>query len=118
MTREEAIELKAAAGRLMYSDNKDIRDYNMLIDFIESTLRPISQEQIEKVRGEWEFDAAATDGKFGGIRCSKCHTACSFGGEHAFHNAKNFEHFCPHCGAPMTDKSMEIVMKRLEDIYA
>lgn len=46
MTREEAIELKAAVGRLMYSDNKDIRDYNTLIDFIESARRPVSREQV------------------------------------------------------------------------
>ena len=62
---------------------------------------------------KWEFDAAATEGKFGGIRCSKCHTAGSFGGEHAFHNAKTFEHFCSHCGAPMTDEAVEMVMERL-----
>ena len=51
MTREEAIELKAAVGRLMYSDNKDIRDYNALIDFIDTALRPVSREQVEKA--EW-----------------------------------------------------------------
>lgn len=49
MTREETIELKAAVGRLMYSDNKDIRDYNALIDFIESALRPVSREQLDVV---------------------------------------------------------------------
>lgn len=46
MTLEEAIELKAAVGRLMYSNNKDVRDYNALIDFIESALRPVSREQV------------------------------------------------------------------------
>ena len=46
MTIEEAIELKAAVGRLMYSNNKDVRDYNALIDFIESALRPVSREQV------------------------------------------------------------------------
>lgn len=50
MTREEAIELKAAVGRLMYSDNKDIRDYNALIAFIDSALRPVSREQVEKFK--------------------------------------------------------------------
>ena len=50
MTREEAIELKAAVGRLMYSNNKDVRDYNALIDFIESALRPISREPLEKFK--------------------------------------------------------------------
>lgn len=50
MTREEAIELKAAVGRLMYSNNKDVRDYNALIDFIESALRPVSREKVEKFK--------------------------------------------------------------------
>lgn len=29
-------ELRAAAARLMYNDNRDVNDYNTLIDFIES----------------------------------------------------------------------------------
>lgn len=37
------LELKAAAARLMYGDNRDIRDYNALIEFIEN---------IEKESGE------------------------------------------------------------------
>lgn len=46
MTLEKAIELKAAVGRLMYSDNKDTRDYNALIEFIDASLRPVSREQV------------------------------------------------------------------------
>ena len=88
------------------------------LDMAITALRPVSREQVEKVwRGEWEFDAAATEGEFGGIRCSKCHTAVSFGGKHAFHNAKTFEHFCPHCGAPMTDEAVDMVMKRMEKLH-
>ena len=49
MTLEKAIELKAAVGRLMYSDNRDIRDYNALIEFIDASLRSVSQEQGEGV---------------------------------------------------------------------
>lgn len=49
MTLEKAIELKAAVGRLMYLDNKDIRDYNALIEFIDESLRSVSQEQGENV---------------------------------------------------------------------
>lgn len=49
MTLEKAIELKAAVGRLMYSDNRDIRDYNALIEFIDASLRSVSQEQGEDV---------------------------------------------------------------------
>lgn len=46
MTLEKAIELKAAVGRLMYSDNKDARDYNALIEFIDASLRPVSRERV------------------------------------------------------------------------
>ena len=31
----DQIELRAAAARLMYNDNRDIRDYYMLIEFID-----------------------------------------------------------------------------------
>lgn len=107
MTREEAIELKAAVGRLMYSNNKDVRDYNALIDFIESAVRPISREQLEKVwGGEWVgvpsmgvYDTA----------CSKC--GCCPGIR--FWSSD----FCPNCGAPMTDKAVDMVMERLEALY-
>lgn len=102
MTREEAIELKAAAGRLMYSDNKDIRDYNMLIDFIESTLCPVSREQVEKVwRGEWEVDEF-------GHKCSKCGEYLPSGDDDIF------PQFCPNCGDAKTDEAVEMVMENLE----
>ena len=106
MTNEEAIELKAAVGRLMYSNNKDVRDYNALIDFIESALRPVSREQVEKVwRGEWVgvpnmgvYDTA----------CSKCGYCPGI----RFWSSD----FCPHCGAPMTDEAVEMVMERMEEM--
>ena len=31
-------------------------------------------------------------------------------------SADNFLDFCPSCGAPMTDKAVDIVMKRLEEM--
>lgn len=98
MTREEAIELKAAVGRLMYSDNKDIRDYNALIDFIESALRPVSREQVEKVCGG----------------CEKCNGAGEYS-RYAENLTKTLlAKYCPHCGRPLTDEAVEMVMRRLE----
>lgn len=35
MTHTELIELRAAAARLLYSDDRKAEDYNMLIAFIE-----------------------------------------------------------------------------------
>ena len=107
MTREEAIELKAAVGRLMYSDNKDIRDYNALIDFIDTALRPVSREQVEKMwRGEWKPIERLW--KYSHQwQCSRC-------GQPTLTDQKQF---CDFCGAPMTDEAVEMVMERLEEIY-
>ncbi len=114
MTREEAIELKAAVGRLMYSDNKDIRDYNALIDFIESALRPVSREQVEKVwRGEWRdlhgdklvgIDDAGQDvyRHYHYSVCKKCGKGIA---------AKS--NFCPYCGDAKTDEAVDMVMERI-----
>ena len=106
------------ANGLAAAGNEDaVKPYELLKAGLDA-LRPVSREQVEKVwRGEWEFDAAEPNGKFGGIRCSKCHAAVSFGGENAFHNAKAFDSFCSFCGAPMTDEAVEMVMERLEALY-
>ena len=102
MTREEAIELKAAVGRLMYSNNKDVRDYNALIGFIESALRPVSREQVEKVwRGEWV--GVPSMGVYDTVcsKCGYCHGIRFWSSD-----------FCPHCGAPMTDEAVDMMMER------
>ena len=107
MKLEEAIELKAAVGRLMYSDNKDVRDYNALIDFIESALRPVSREQVEKWRGEWQICFEDWRKQMAGDQCSKC------GFQH-YGTSINHYKFCPNCGAPMTDEAVQMVMERSE----
>ena len=111
MTREEAIDLKAAVGRLMYSDNKDIRDYNALIDFIDTALRPVSREQVEKVRGEW-IDKPT--GRYGQWQtwCTVCGKHSGIGGI----MSNRHRPFCPNCGAPMTDEAVDVMLKRMEEI--
>ena len=101
MTLEKAIELKAAVGRLMYLDNKDIRDYNALIDFIESAIRPVSREQVEKA---WRG-------------CEKCNGAGAYS-RYAENLTKTLlAKYCPHCGRPLTDEAVDMVMERLEAFY-
>ena len=127
---QKAIELKSAVSRLMYSDNKDIRDYNELIDFIESALRPVSREQVKKAwRGEWVKRHKHRGGfrRVKGIddtgeqhevtideRCEYDDLYCSKCGKQS---PDNFLNFCGYCGAPMTDEAVEIVMRRLEELH-
>ena len=76
------------------------------VDALLSALRPVSREQVEKVwswRGEWVgvpnmgvYDTA----------CSKCGYCPGI----RFWSSD----FCPHCGAPMTDEAVEMVMERME----
>ena len=61
-------------------------------------LRPVSREQVEKV---WRG-------------CEKCNGA----GEYSRY-AENLTKillakYCPHCGRPLTDEAVEMVMERLE----
>ena len=110
MTLEKAIELKAAVGRLMYSDNKDIRDYNALIEFIDASLRPVSREQVEKAwKGNWKFEPDVYDSAT--YVCSKCGEPWTLIDGTPVENNMNF---CPVCGAAQTDEAVEMVMRRLE----
>ena len=126
MTMEEIIkkyEVAVEGGKqiapLMGEDAKEI--YEMLKAGL-SALRPITREQVEKVwRGEWEwFDETVgtpIDGyeREWGWRCSKCKTVLP----DEFDNPDDSPamRFCQWCGAPMTDKAVDMVMERLEALY-
>lgn len=113
MTREETIELKAAVGRLMYSDNKDIRDYNALIDFIESALRPVRREWVERMFPGCDFCNMADFGEFGFEITKHYAKICCVLGSWRLPQNEQFL-FCPKCGKPLTDEAVEMVMERLE----
>ena len=63
-------------------------------------LRPVSREQVEQIKGVWIFNDDWWE-----FRCSKCHKGIG--------NIEKYK-FCPHCGAPMTDEAVDILLKRLE----
>ena len=101
MTREEAI--KSLQNIIEYWTYKptEVEAAKMAI----SALRPITREQVEKVwRGEWEP---------GNPICPICGKD-KFDGLDADIWADWMPNFCPYCGAPMTDKAVDMVMKRLE----
>ena len=60
-------------------------------------------------RGEWNYSHTTETDHFAVVKCSKC-------GHEAFAIALYVkdENFCPHCGAPMTDEAVEMVVKRME----
>ncbi len=114
MTREEAIkcveEIKASAWG--YHIDKEMLGipYSEFIEILDTVLtaltalRPVSREQVEKVwRGEWIHAMPILGSGDEECRCSKCGNLVAFETD-----------FCPHCGAPMTDEAVEMVMERLE----
>lgn len=68
-----------------------------------SAIRPVSREQVERVRGEWINTNKEVEQM---CKCSKCGYPISY-----FWSRTPF---CPNCGAPMTDEAVDMVLKRLE----
>ena len=84
------------------------------LDMALSALRPVSREQVEKVfGGKWEEETYTTVSGRGRVIHSKKYT-CSVCGKA---NGRAKTNFCHHCGAPMTDEAVEMVMERLEGLY-
>lgn len=84
-------------------------DYTAFVqDNVESALRPVIREQVEKVwRGEWIWD---TSGLYPKPVCSKC-------GEEPYrrsNHTSDLPNYCPKCGAPMTDEAVGMVLERME----
>ena len=120
MTREEAIDILAESKR----QNEVMRDNpstfwvsHQMADGVKnaerriaalnlalSALRPVSREQVEKMRSRW-ITVVEVDGKQYS-KCAACQTELDC--------LEDAYSFCPHCGAPMTDEAVEMVMERLE----
>lgn len=79
-----------------------------------AALRGPTREQVEKLRGEWIGD---NDEKVETIDGSPLKSAtCSVCGNWLV-GSNEYDcsgHFCPACGSPMTDKAVDILLKRLE----
>ena len=99
------------AGRELWGDkpkavqDQDIADFNRDMKIVRSALRPVSREQVEKVwRGEWV--GVPSMGVYDTV-CSKCGYCPGI----RFWSSD----FCPHCGAPMTDEAVQMVMERWKE---
>ena len=70
-----------------------------------TALRPVSREQVERMRGAWAR-TCSTDNFWTEVwKCSYC----GFEDD----NGDCFD-FCPECGQPKTEEAVEMVMERLE----
>lgn len=123
MTKEEAIErfekqLTAAQAVLDSGFGTNLGESDLLYrrrkemaEIALSALRPITREQVEKVwRGEWMFPIFADQKDANDLRC-QCSECGSIETPLARHR------FCPFCGAPMTDKAVDMVMERMEGLH-
>ena len=110
MIREEKIKrlkaLKARCERLIVSSDRGPEEWRKdaeALDLALTALRPVSREQVEEWRGVW-----VPYTNWWEFRCSICRGRIG--------NIKAYD-FCPHCGAPMTDEAVEMVMERIEALH-
>ena len=101
MTREEAIREIETVKQCEVDTRKQIQALDMAL----AALRPITREQVEKMRGE----IVETVEKGRMKRVFSC-CGCDFTSLTCWITPK----FCPSCGAPMTDEAVDMVMERLE----
>ena len=103
MTREEAIKILQHLAEIVSSG-----DYQEAFKMALSALHPVSREQVEKAwRGEWIIEDAGEGDRR--KKCSLCDTPIS--------GWWGRDRFCANCGAPMTDKAVEMVMERMEVLH-
>ena len=116
MTREEAVELLCYGDWLnvisKHIGKTDTERIAEAMSIVGKALRPVSREQVEKVwRGEWVIGEPDVLGV--PIHCSRCGWGSDHADQRAWMEYKGHI-FCGHCGAPMTDEAVEMVMERLE----
>lgn len=105
MTLEEAIVLlKIMFAFWANTHSRNVAGMEMALNMALTALRPVSREQVERMRSRW-----ITVAEVNGEQYSKC-AACQTG----LDGLEDAYLFCPHCGAPMTDEAVEIRLKELE----
>ena len=80
-----------------------------------SALRPVSREQVERIRGKWETTADAEE-ELKNFSCSSCGYLLCDVDTAVIMPVENDFYFCPNCGAPMTDEAVEIVVEKINNM--
>lgn len=125
MTREEAIERYEGIRYTVACFTGSKKDCDA-VDMAFFALRPVSREQVERIRGEWVAKHRHRGGfrRVTGVddmgeqrtitideRCEYDDRYCSKCGKQS---PDNFLNFCGYCGTPMTDEAVQMVMERME----
>lgn len=79
------------------------------INTVLSVLNPVSQEQVEKMRGYWIHEKIQSNQSITGyfeLPCCECSNCGCY--------IQQETNFCPYCGDPKTDEAVQIVIERLE----
>lgn len=130
MTQEEAMKL------LSYGDwwnhleeclsTEEMQQLDDALFVVEKALRPVSREQVERMRGEWIAKHRHRGGfrRVTGVddmgeqhtitideRCECDDQYCSKCGKQS---PDNFLNFCGYCGQPKTDEAVDMAMEKLE----
>ena len=110
MTREEALEELERLLRHwddLENDKRCFWGYDKeAVALALSALRPITREQVKKMRGEWIIEDACDGDRR--KKCSLCNQPIS--------GWWGRDRFCANCGSPMTDEAVETIMKRMEEM--
>ena len=104
VTREEAIKQYEEWRNLGFG-HSTMPSSEVLVMAMNS-LRPITREQVEKMRGEWIIEDVGDGDRR--KKCSLCNQPIS--------GWWGRDRFCANCGSPMTDKAVDMVMERLEKL--
>ena len=108
MTREEAIELLCYGDWLNviseHIGKQDTERIAKAMCIVGKAFRPVSREQVERIRGTWE--------PFGGkyLTRKKC-SRCGWDGQEHI----KFYSWCPNCGSPMTDEAVDMILGRWKE---
>ena len=123
MTLEDAIKfLKQYQGyEPMFPDGEKLKHAFDLtdetVDTLLTALRGPTREMVERMRGEWIGDneerVETIDGSpVKSATCSNCGNWLVGSDEYSCAG-----HFCPACGAPMTDEAVDMMLERLEALH-
>ena len=133
MTLEEAIKLlKQYQGYdPMFPDGETLKHAFDLtdetVDTLLAALRPVSREQVERIRGEWVakhrhrggFRRVTGVDDMGEQRTITIDERCEYDDRYCSRCGKqspdNFLNFCGYCGAPMTDEAVDMMLERWKE---